>query len=79
LRHAATRKGGEATDIDPALTTRRHHQCGHQLPADVNTARHPIVSCPRCDVTFDQDANAVANMLREWAATTASYQGELAA
>ncbi|MGO9898318.1 MAG: hypothetical protein ACLP0J_01180 [Solirubrobacteraceae bacterium] len=63
---ACGRRGGNVTEFDPKLTTRRHHLCGIELPGDIDTARRPIVHCPTCDLDYDQDQNAVLNMLREW-------------
>lgn len=65
IRTAATSRGGTVTEIDPALTTRRHHTCQQAVQSETNTAASAMVECRHCGVAFDQDQNAAINMLRE--------------
>jgi transposase len=64
IRKDTTSRGGAVTELDPKDTTRRHYACGRELPRDVDTATL-ILDCPHCRATFDQDQNAVMNMLHE--------------
>ncbi len=63
IEHAVQRQGGTISYVNPALTTRRHHVCGEQLPGQIATAPHHLIHCPHCDLVFDQDQNAVMNMI----------------
>ena len=68
IRKAAMRRGGSVTEIDPQLSTRRHHACD-QILNETDTTRSVVVECPHCGAVFDQDQNAVMNMLRERSGT----------
>ena len=69
IRNAAMRRGGSVAEVDSRLSTRRHHVCNQVLPSETDTATSLVVECPHCGVTFDQDQNAVMNMLREHSGT----------
>jgi hypothetical protein len=65
ISRATASRGGTVTELDPKLTTRRHYACGRELPRDVDVATGVVLKCPHCGAAFDQDQNAVLNMLRE--------------
>jgi len=61
LTQAFHARGGRVVKIDPAMTTQRCHVCGHEGRWDA--APQVDHTCENCGSTWDQDANAVRNML----------------
>jgi Putative transposase DNA-binding domain len=74
IRNAAMGHGGSVAEVDSRLSTRRHHVCNQVVPSETDTATSVVVECPHCGVTFDQDQNAVMNMLREHSGTDRTAQ-----
>jgi predicted RNA-binding Zn-ribbon protein involved in translation (DUF1610 family) len=61
LISAAKKAGVLISKLDPAMTTRRCHACGNELPWDQE--REVAHTCAICGVTWDQDQNACINLL----------------
>jgi hypothetical protein len=59
---AAKREGASVLTVPAEGTTRVHAACGTWLDADF--ASEVTVWCPVCEMRFDQDFNAAANLLR---------------
>lgn len=60
IRAAASRRGVRTTVVPAANITTIHEACGTK----VERAYELILRCPTCGIGFDQDENAVANMLK---------------
>jgi hypothetical protein len=59
VEQAFRRTGGTVRRADPHKTTRMHR--GHEVEQDY--AAYAMVYCPRCELWYDQDANAALNLL----------------
>lgn len=69
LRLALVNAFRGAVDVLPAKDlTRRCHDCGHVDSWD-RAYSDRVHACSACGATWDQDANACRNLLREWSAT----------
>ena len=54
--------GGRVMKVNPAYTSKTCHQCGATL--DMTDYRHPV--CTMCNVGWDRDENAAANIASKW-------------
>jgi len=62
LIQAFLSRGGTVVWVNPAMTTQRCFDCGHDAPWDpIPKVEH---TCEKCGRTWDQDANAARNMMR---------------
>lgn len=61
LTVAFVERGGTVVEVDPAYTTQRCHRCGDATPWDA--AKEIEHTCAGCGTTWDQDDNAVHNLL----------------
>lgn len=65
LKSAARNTGCEIVRRKAAMSTRRHHVCGH----DMTTGPQLMLHCDVCNVRIDQDENAAKNLLSgQWPA-----------
>lgn len=61
---AFQKAGGKHVEIDPYLTTQRCFLCGHE--GRWNAAAQVEHTCDVCGETWDQDANACRNLLKQY-------------
>lgn len=61
IKAAGIKFGASVSQLDPAGTTRDCHRCGRSCEFDRANILH---TCEYCGVTWDQDHNAAANLLR---------------
>jgi hypothetical protein len=77
LTNGASRRGVTVAKVPAAWATREHHECGHVATGDDDQYRERIVvTCPGCQVAYDQDRNAVLVMLERERAGSTGAKGD---